>query len=98
MIYCSLFTRIHILFRLGLPEYWYYAKTSLYLYVGSDYIADSTILVTLPAGTTEECFTIQIINDLKSEANETFGMQLIPIFDIGTIISNAVVVIHDDDG
>ena len=70
----------------------------LYLYLGSDYSAGSPILVTLPAGTTEECFTIRIINDLQSEANEIFEMQLIPLFDIGTIISNAVVVIFDDDG
>ena len=63
-----------------------------------DYFDTSIIFVTLPAGTTEECTAIQIIDDSQVEGNETFEIDVIPIFDIGTIISNAVVTIIDDDG
>ena len=70
----------------------------MFFSLGFDYTDVSQILVTLPAGTTEECFTIQIMNDVQVEANETFEMELMPIFDIGTIISNALVTIIDDDG
>ena len=63
-----------------------------------DYFDTPIIFVTLPAGTTEECTAIQIIDDSQVEGNETFQIDVIPIFDIGTIISNAVVTIIDDDG
>ena len=71
---------------------------SIYLSSGVDYFATPIIFVTLPAGTTEECIVIQIIDDSLIEGNETFQIDVIPIFDIGTIISNAVVTIIDDDG
>ena len=74
---------------------------SVLLYMFSsdvDYSGTSTIFVTLPAGTTEECTAIQIIDDSLIEGNETFQIDVFPIFDIGTIISNAVVTIIDDDG
>ena len=63
-----------------------------------DYFDISIVFVTLPAGTTEGCVAIQIIDDSQIEGNETFEIDVTPIFDIGTIISNAVVTIIDDDG
>ena len=64
---------------------------------GLDFVDESPILVTLPAGVTMECLTINIINDKTSEGNERFGIALDPVFAIETVLSTATVIIIDDD-
>ena len=66
-------------------------------YSGVDFIF-SLPIVTLPAGTTEACTNIQIINDeTVLEGNETFGVEITPLIPVPVNISTAVVTIIDDD-
>ena len=55
--------------------------------------------VTFHAGTTQACTNIQIIDDaIALEGNETFGIELTPLFqELPVNISTAVVTIIDDD-
>ena len=65
---------------------------------GSDYVASSIReTLTFPAGTTERCIDVAVINDTVNERDETFVI-LVRVQGSPDVSATTQVTIEDDDG
>ena len=78
-------------------------KCCIHCLAGVDYAMSSALVfnVTISAGSTSSSFSIDIINDMIQEDNETFNIaiRLLPsCLTLSLGISSSTVMIIDDDG